>query len=98
MRVTTNLFALIVILWIGSGLFEKTPPPPEPVQLSVEPEAVVLPPEPVEEITMKRISAYNPVPRQTTADPSTSSCGPTLPRQIAVSRDYFFDENGRKHL
>jgi hypothetical protein len=50
------------------------------------------------EIPIQRISAYNPVPRQTDGDPSISSCGPNKPNQIAVSRDMFFDENGRKHL
>jgi hypothetical protein len=45
-----------------------------------------------------RISAYNPVPRQTQGNPNVSSCGPNLERQIAVSRDLFFDEQGRKHL
>jgi hypothetical protein len=45
-----------------------------------------------------RISAYNPVPRQTQGDPNVSSCGPNLQNQIAVSRDLFFDSKGRKHL
>lgn len=49
-------------------------------------------------ISIERISAYNPVPRQTDSDPHISSCGPNLERQIAVSRDLFFDDNGRKHL
>jgi hypothetical protein len=48
-------------------------------------------------IELERITAYNPVRRQTNADPSTSSCGPNRPNQIALSRDLFFDE-GRKHL
>lgn len=50
------------------------------------------------EFNIQRISAYNPVPRQTDDDPNISSCGPNKPNQIAVSRDLFFDENGRKHL
>jgi hypothetical protein len=50
------------------------------------------------EIPIQRISAYNPVPRQTDDDPNVSSCGPNRPNQIAVSRDMFFDDNGRKHL
>lgn len=45
-----------------------------------------------------RISAYNPVPRQTDGDPNVSSCGPNREKQIAVSRDLFFDDYGRKHL
>lgn len=52
----------------------------------------------VEEIPIQRVSAYNPVPRQTWGDPNVSSCGPNQARQIAVSRDLFFDENGEKHL
>jgi hypothetical protein len=51
-----------------------------------------------ETLPVRRISAYNPVPRQTQGDPNVSSCGPNLERQIAVSRDLFFDEHGRKHL
>lgn len=50
------------------------------------------------EVPLYRVSAYNPVPRQTDGDPTISSCGPNRERQIAVSRDLFFDENGRKHL
>jgi hypothetical protein len=53
---------------------------------------------PYEVFEIGRISAYNPVPRQTWGDPNVSSCGPNLERQIAVSRDLFFDEQGRKHL
>lgn len=53
---------------------------------------------PFREIQLQRISAYNPVPRQTDASPDVSSCGPNLERQIAISQDLFFDENGRKHL
>lgn len=49
-------------------------------------------------INVSRISAYNPVPRQTWGDPNVSSCGPNLEKQIAVSRDLFFNENGEKHL
>lgn len=49
-------------------------------------------------ILIERISAYNPVPRQTDSNPHVSSCGPNLEKQVAVSRDLFFDDNGRKHL
>lgn len=49
-------------------------------------------------IPLVRVSAYNAVPRQTQGDPNVSSCGPNRPNQIAVSRDLFFDEQGRKHL
>jgi len=41
-------------------------------------------------IEVDRISSYNPVPSQTDADPSNSSCGPTLPSQVALSQDLFF--------
>lgn len=53
---------------------------------------------PYMEIDLRRISAYNPVARQTDGSPNISSCGPNLERQIAVSQDLFFDDNGRKHL
>lgn len=53
---------------------------------------------PFKEIRLQRISAYNPVPRQTDASPDISSCGPNVERQVAISQDLFFDENGRKHL
>lgn len=50
------------------------------------------------EVPLHRVSAYNPVPRQTWGDPTVSSCGPNRENQIAVSRDLFFDDEGRKHL
>lgn len=49
-------------------------------------------------IELGRVTAYNPVPRQTQGDPLVSSCGPNLENQIALSRDLFFDEAGRKYL
>jgi hypothetical protein len=49
-------------------------------------------------IDLFRISAYNPVDWQTAGDPNISSCGPNLEKQVALSRDLFFDEQGRKHL
>lgn len=51
-----------------------------------------------ETLEVSRVTAYNPVWWQTWGDPNVSSCGPNLERQIAVSRDLFFDEYGRKHL
>ena len=48
-------------------------------------------------ITLTRITAYNAVAAQTDGNPGQSSCGPTQPNQIAVSRDLFF-HNGVKHL
>lgn len=53
---------------------------------------------PEEAVRLQRLTAYNPVPRQTDSDPETSSCGPTRPDQLALSRDLFFDPNGSKHL
>lgn len=50
------------------------------------------------QVELGRVTAYNAVPEQTTADPTMSSCGPTFPGQIALSRDLFFDEHGNKHL
>jgi len=49
-------------------------------------------------LEVTRVTAYNPVWWQTWGDPNVSSCGPNLERQVAVSRDLFFDEHGRKHL
>lgn len=49
-------------------------------------------------LNIDRISFYNPVPAQTDATPEYSSCGPNKEKQIALSRDLFFDENGSKHL
>jgi hypothetical protein len=49
-------------------------------------------------LELTRITAYNPVDWQTWGDPNVSSCGPNQEKQIALSRDLFFDENGRKHL
>ena len=49
-------------------------------------------------IRLNRLTAYNPVARQTDADPMVSSCGPNRPDQLALSRDLFFDTEGRKHL
>lgn len=49
-------------------------------------------------VPLQRITAYNAVPEQTSADPTMSSCGPTKDMQIALSRDLFFDGNRRKHL
>ena len=61
--------------------------------------AMPAPPAPIKNVVpLRRISAYNAVPRQTDGDPSISSCGANLPRQVAVSRDLFFDSDGRKHL
>lgn len=48
-------------------------------------------------IALARITAYNAVAAQTDGNPEQSSCGPTQPNQIAVSRDLFF-YNGVKHL
>lgn len=49
-------------------------------------------------LPVSRISFYNPVPRQTDADPSMSACGPTLSTQIAISQDLFFNNSGSKYL
>lgn len=40
-------------------------------------------------IPLNRITYYNAVPEQTDDDPEVSACGPTMDRQIAVSRDLF---------
>lgn len=66
------------------------------VALDIEPRAVILPESVI--VPLRRITAYNPVPRQTDGDPNISSCGPNLPKQIALSRDLFFNERGVKHL
>lgn len=69
-----------------------------PTPLIVVDVAEIPEPEPISVIPLIRISAYNPVPRQTDGDHTISSCGPNIENQIAVSRDLFFDEYGRKHL
>ena len=51
-----------------------------------------------EAIRLHRLTAYNPVARQTDHHPDLSSCGPNRPDQLALSRDLFFNEEGRKHL
>lgn len=74
------------------------PEPLEPVGFgTVDEELARLGVDDLPRVVLGRVSAYNPVPRQTDGDPNVSSCGPNLPNQIAVSRDLFFD-NGRKHL
>lgn len=40
-----------------------------------------------ESIDLTRITYYQAVPNQTDEDPFTSSCGPNLANQVAVSRD-----------
>lgn len=86
-----------MLIWQGhlaSGRDQvREDPAPVAVQLHLEPKAEVL-----AAIPLRRVTAYNPLPSQTDADPHTSSCGPNRPDQIALSRDLFFDANGRKHL
>lgn len=101
MRTTAMMFlslSAVVILALHSYVLKSEPM----VNVEISPTVEIrrLPFEFVTftEIPVTRISAYNPVPRQTDGNPDISSCGPNLPRQIAVSRDLFFDENGRKHL
>lgn len=94
-----NLAALLYAVSFLAYLYTT----PEPLVTIPIPEIVVYvaevpEPEPVSVIPLIRISAYNPVPRQTWGDPNVSSCGPNIENQIAVSRDLFFDEYGRKHL
>lgn len=62
----------------------------------VEVERVVHLSHPLTAIRLERVSAYNAVPRQTDDDPLTSSCGATIPRTVALSRDLFFDGEGHK--
>jgi len=47
---------------------------------------------------IERITFYNPVVWQTDATPQVSSCGPNLEKQVALSRDIFFNDQGEKHL
>lgn len=68
----------------------------EPEVVEVEVERVVHLSHPLAVIRLGRVSAYNAVPRQTDDDPSTSSCGPTIPKTVALSRDLFFDSDGHK--
>jgi hypothetical protein len=104
MRTVNLSLACYVVVFLFSGLF-STPIVEEVVIITVEEEFVTIEiieeevlEKPVIEIPLNRVSAYNPVPRQTWGDPNVSSCGPNLERQIAVSRDLFFDEYGNKYL
>jgi len=49
-------------------------------------------------VLVDRISFYNPVVRQTDSTPEQSSCGPTQSKQVALSRDLFFNDDGEKFL
>lgn len=85
--------------WVLTALnFSAKQEPIIMVPLSITPTAEVDFSQAINAIPLDRISAYNPVPRQTDASPDISSCGPNLSRQVALSRDIFFDNNGRKHL
>ena len=105
---TRRRVVLLIILVLATGylVYLKTLPPVEPpINLMINPTVTLLPvppvveiPTPVVEVPLNRISFYNAVPWQTEGDPNVSSCGPNRQKQIAVSRDLFFDENGRKHL
>ena len=68
----------------------------EPEVVEVEVERVVHLSHPLTAIRLERVSAYNAVPRQTDDDPSTASCGTTIPGTVALSRDLFFDSDGHK--
>lgn len=70
--------------------------PIKTVSLYLEPVAEVL--SESRAIPLSRITAYNAVPHQTDADPHISSCGLNKPRQLAISRDLFFDSSGSKYL
>jgi hypothetical protein len=109
MRQITISLACYAVLFLFSTIY--TPPAQQEILVDIPiPEVQVEVNEPVIEvraieeeksgvvIPLVRISAYNPVPRQTDGDPNISSCGPNLERQIAVSQDLFFDEYGIKHL
>lgn len=100
-----RFYAMLTFAFLSGfffGLNAYYPEPEQPVALVVEVRAEILDAPYVlpegEKVELRRISAYNPVPRQTDGDPSVSSCGANKPRQIAVSQDLFFDGNGRKHL
>lgn len=89
------LCGLVLLLVVSFTRLSQLPPIPW-VDLSITPSVIIL--EDIKVIPIKRISVYNPVPRQTDGDPFTSSCGPNLQNQIAVSRDLFFNAAGKKHL
>lgn len=69
----------------------------EPEVVEVEVERVVHLSHPLTAIRLERVSAYNAVPRQTDDDPSTASCGTTIPGTVALSQDLFFREDGHKY-
>lgn len=43
---------------------------------------------------LRRLTAYNALPDQTSSDPDIAACGPNRPNQIALSQDLFFLKNG----
>ena len=94
LELVAGLLALACIILIGGMIEFKVR---KPHAQEVEPEVITYHvAQPFVAIRLERVSAYNAVPRQTTPDPSTQSCGPTLPGTVALSRDLFFDEDGNK--
>lgn len=79
MRIKLRLIAIGLIIigcnWLATQARLVSVPIPQP-QLQIN-----------ESIELKRITYYQAVAWQTDEDPFTSSCGPNLDKQIAVSRD-----------
>lgn len=95
-RILLLSLLLVAYGFVAQEKAKVTLPVPEPqfmIRLHVEPTVEIR-----DSIPISRVSAYNPVPHQTDADPEFSSCGPTVERQVAVSQDLFFDEQGGKYL
>lgn len=84
----------LLALGIVTSVVDAAPVEPEVVEVEVE--RVVHLSHPLTAIRLGRVSAYNAIPRQTDNDPSTSSCGTTLPNTVALSQDLFFDGEGHK--
>lgn len=94
--------AMAAIVYFNSSYVHSVPIPIPAIHVEIleppQPEPVFVPPETAIAVPLQRISAYNAHVAQTDGDPFTSSCGPNLPGQIAVSRDLLFNEAGSKYL
>jgi 3D (Asp-Asp-Asp) domain-containing protein len=89
-RLARLLAGLLVVGFVAySFLVANTPPVAEASSIVSLPDST-----PVREVAQNRIAFdtvgwYHPTVEFTDADPEVSACGPTLDRQVAVSRDLF---------
>ena len=93
------LVALGVSLVVGLGLLGAESSQAVSLADKPVPEALeLLGVQPDDTLPLDRLTAYHAVVSQTDASPAVASCGESLPNQMALSRDYFFDDAGEKHL